>query len=538
MITNQTVLIGLDGANFTILDHLMGAGNMPFLKEFVESGSRAELRSVIPPLTPPAWTSLMTGRSPGHHGVFDFFRPTAPGDRNIQITTSKDIHCETIWSIASKHGLKVTSLNFPLMFPPPEINGYVVAGGWMPWRQLRLGCYPPDLYDRLKALPGFNARELAMDPALEEKSIEGCAQEEYEDWIELHIRREQHWFEILRYLMNHDPCELTAILFDGVDKIQHLCWRFLDPACMGDSPSSWERHIRELCLNYFRKLDQLLAEVVAMSEPGANIVITSDHGFGATTEVFHINTWLQRNGYLVWAEGRESPEEESETLGFGRLARHRYNLDWDRTTAYVATPSSNGINIVVAENPGDPGVPKAEYHRFRDQLIASLRSVTDGLSKESVVSQIWTREEAFSGPFQFLAPDLTLGLRDGGLVSILASDAPLTPRGEPKGAHRHEGVFIAGGRGIRRGASLPQISILDVPPMLLYCLGLPIPQDFEGNLPTEVFEPSFLKENPALDSESVVVPGTGHPQPDQEYTLSPEDEEVILVRLRALGYVE
>ena len=39
-------------------------------------------------------------------------------------------------------GLRSTVLNFPLTFPPPKINGHIVPGGFMPWRQLRLGCHP------------------------------------------------------------------------------------------------------------------------------------------------------------------------------------------------------------------------------------------------------------------------------------------------------------------------------------------------------------------------------------------------------------
>ena len=146
---------------------------MPFLKDFVATGVQAELHSVIPPLTPPAWTSLVTGRSPGQHGIFDFFRKESPDSHHIRFITSQDIGAETIWSVANRHDLQVTVLNFPVMFPPPRINGYSVSG-WMPWRQLRLGCHPADLYDRLKALPGFNARELAMDMKMEEKAIEGC----------------------------------------------------------------------------------------------------------------------------------------------------------------------------------------------------------------------------------------------------------------------------------------------------------------------------------------------------------------------------
>jgi predicted AlkP superfamily phosphohydrolase/phosphomutase len=71
--TNRVVLIGLDGGTFGTLDALIEEGVMPFLKGFLASGTRAQLLSVIPPLTPPGWTSLVTGRTPGNHGGYGFF---------------------------------------------------------------------------------------------------------------------------------------------------------------------------------------------------------------------------------------------------------------------------------------------------------------------------------------------------------------------------------------------------------------------------------------------------------------------------------
>ena len=62
--TDCVLLIGLDGGTFATLDPLIEGGVMPFLKEFLASGVRGELLSVIPPLTPPGWSSLVTGRTP------------------------------------------------------------------------------------------------------------------------------------------------------------------------------------------------------------------------------------------------------------------------------------------------------------------------------------------------------------------------------------------------------------------------------------------------------------------------------------------
>jgi predicted AlkP superfamily phosphohydrolase/phosphomutase len=533
----QTILIGIDGATFSILDPLMDDGVMPFLKEFVASGARAELRSVIPPLTPPAWTSLVTGRSPGQHGIFDFFRKEAPDSQYIRFMTSRDVGCETIWAMADRHGLRATVLNFPLTFPPPRINGNVVPGGWMPWRQLRLGCHPAGLYDRLKALPGFNPRELAMDMTHEEKVLEGCKQDEYEGWIALHIRRERQWFNVLRYLMEEDPAELTAILFDGVDKLQHLCWRFLAPAYVEELKLPWEKQVRAQCLEYFRQLDELLAEIVQLAGPEATVVLASDHGFGSQVRTFFVNAWLEQRGYLAWADGRGPRVSDTEVLGMGQLARHVYLLDWERTRAYAPMPSGNGIHIVRADGDHPHGVSDAEYEPFRDQLIEELCALKDPISGEPVVVRVWKREEVFAGPDLELAPDLTLELQDGGLVSILASEVPVSPRPEPSGSHHPEGIFIARGPGVRQGVQLPELSILDVAPLLLYSLGLPVPEDVEGRVPTEALEPAALRARPietVTPSEAAAEPFQAQPGP----VLDEETEAEILRRLRALGYVE
>jgi len=298
---------------------------------------RAELRSVVPALTPPAWTSLTTGRGPGQHGVFDFFAKDSPDDRTIRVADSRDGRSATLGAIADRHGLQSTALNFPMMFPPPPVRGFVVPG-WMPWRQLRLGCHPQGLFDRLKGLPGLDTRKLAMDMETEAKAIEGCEHEEYEEWIRLHLDRERQWHRILRDLMRNDPSDLTAVIFDGPDKIQHLCWRFLDPAVAVDSLDGWAGRVRELCLEYYRELDRLLADIAEMAGQDATVIVASDHGFGAQKGTFFINTWLEQHGYLAWSNGEAPRTEDPTALGIGPLARHSYLLDWDRTRAFVATP--------------------------------------------------------------------------------------------------------------------------------------------------------------------------------------------------------
>jgi predicted AlkP superfamily phosphohydrolase/phosphomutase len=532
-----TLLIGLDGATFTVLDPYIADGTMPFLGELIAGGTRGILRSIMPPLTPPAWTSLVTGKHPGQHGVFDFFQKDEPGSIYFSFTTSQNVGTSTIWSLASDRDRKVISLNFPLMFPAPPVNGAVVPGGMMPWRQLRLGCHPPGLFQRLQQLEAFEPREM-LDMEMEVKAIDGCPEEEYVEWVELHIRRERRWAEVCRHLMKEEQADLIGVMFDGVDKLQHLCWRFIDPACRPAQPTEWEQQLIDLCATYFRSLDSLLRGIVEDAGPDATVVVTSDHGFGPTQDVFHVNSWLEQEGYLFWASEEEAAKaREATDVGFAEMTRHVHAIDWTRTVAYSATPSSQGIHIVEKVPGTQARMPEEARAKIAVELAAALMELRRPHDGEQLVEEVWTREQAFAGPFEALGPDLSMVLADGGTLSILPSETIVARRAVPRGHHRWEGTFIARGPGIRAGAQIGELSLVDIAPLLLYRLGLPVPEDMAGRLPAEIFEPGVLEATP-------LEMGPASPEPEsltgggEAFELEPEEQAALVERLRALGYVE
>jgi predicted AlkP superfamily phosphohydrolase/phosphomutase len=531
-----TVLIGVDGATFTVLDPYIESGVMPFLGELTARGSRAVLRSIMPPLTPPAWTSLVTGKRPGQHGIFDFFQKEEPGSIYFSFASSQEVRAATIWTLASEQDRRVISLNFPLTFPAPPVEGAVVPGGMMPWRQLRLGCHPPGLFERLQQLPDFNPREM-LDMQLEIKAIDGCPDEEFADFVELHIRREQRWAEVLGHLMDTERADLVAVLFDGVDKLQHLCWRFIDPACRPADPTAWESEMIERCERYFRSLDELIAGIVERAGPEATIVLASDHGFGPTRDVFHVNSWLEQQGFLHWAAEGDAEERSDTDVGFAEMTRHVHALDWSRTLAYAATPSSQGIHIVDRVPGSEDPLPadvRAKLTRDIADALTEVRRPHDG---QQLIEEVWTRERAFAGPFQELGPDVSMVLADGGTISILPSETIVARRPEPRGHHRWEGIFLAAGPGIRAGARVEELSIVDVAPLLLHQLGLPVPDDLAGSVPEAIFEDGELERRPVRSAPAPAPPAVVS-GPAAGVELDPEEQAAVVERLRALGYVE
>jgi predicted AlkP superfamily phosphohydrolase/phosphomutase len=396
--------------------------------------------------------------------------------------------------------------------------------------------YPPELYETLKRVPGLNYKEMAWDFELEKKVLQHVGPEEYEAWIRFHILREHHWFQVTRYLMQMDPCDLTVVVFDGIDKLQHICWRFLDPEFAPTAPSLFEKKIRDLCREYFSRLDGYLAEIISLAGPDARIFFASDHGFGPSKEVFRVNVWLHEQGYLTWHTPGALNEAARQSWE-RRLNSNFALLDWEKTKAYARTPSSNGIFIAQANAPDQSGVLADEYEAFRSSLISALYSVVDPISGERIVERVWTREEAFPGSQMRRAPDLTLGLRDHGFVSIKNSAPAVQPLAEVCGTHRPEGIFVAGGPGIQKGVNIDRLSIVDMASTLLYSLGLEVPEDMEGRVPVEVFEPSWVKANPVRIGEPSKPPGSLLSKASAPKTEA-EDDSLVFERLKALGYLE
>ena len=220
----------------------------------------------------------------------------------------------------------------------------------MPWRQLRLGCHPPGLFDRLKTLPSFEPKELALDMKLEAKAIDGCAEEEYAEWIQLHTRREQRWFEILRYLLAEDDAvDLVAIMFDGPDKLQHLCWRFIDPALRPQDPDAVGGRDPRALRRVLPEPRRAPGRHRRARRPGSDRrrrVRPRLRPDAATS-----STSTPGSSSRATSPGpRPTPpsREQDPQIGFSQMMRHVFTLDWTKTVAYAATPSSQGIHLVRA----------------------------------------------------------------------------------------------------------------------------------------------------------------------------------------------
>lgn len=124
---HQVVFIGMDGATWDIMDPMIEAGLLPTIARLKSEGAWGVLRSVDCYISPPAWTSMMTGYSPQRTGVYTFGQ-WLPDEKRFKAFSSLDVQVPFVWDIASKANRRVAITNVPATYPARPVNGVMVSG--------------------------------------------------------------------------------------------------------------------------------------------------------------------------------------------------------------------------------------------------------------------------------------------------------------------------------------------------------------------------------------------------------------------------
>jgi predicted AlkP superfamily phosphohydrolase/phosphomutase len=113
----KLVVIGLDGATWSLMQPLMERGRLPNLTSLLARGVGGVLRSTEDSFSPIVWTTLFTGKVPAKHGI-DRMRNTLSVNRRVH----------ALWDVLSEHEQTLLVANVPGTFPAEAIRGTMLAG--------------------------------------------------------------------------------------------------------------------------------------------------------------------------------------------------------------------------------------------------------------------------------------------------------------------------------------------------------------------------------------------------------------------------
>jgi len=134
-------IAAVDGTIPRILKRLVAEGKLPNMKRLMNKGVYADLATTLPPLSPVAWSTFMTGKNPGKHGVTDFFAKI-PNSYKLRLCMHKSTKDEdgirvykkirdgkAFWDILTERGYKCIILHLPVTFPPDNMGeGAMISG--------------------------------------------------------------------------------------------------------------------------------------------------------------------------------------------------------------------------------------------------------------------------------------------------------------------------------------------------------------------------------------------------------------------------
>lgn len=528
----KTLILGLDGATWSVLNPLIYEGKLPNISRLVRSGASGILRSAIPPITAPAWTNFQTGSNGGKHGIFDF-RVYNRSERRVWLANSSDIKLPTLWQIASSFDKQVIAINVPMTYPPRPVNG-IIIGGMLAQKEDKSLIYPPDRFEEIfYKHPNYRI----SPPTVSQRGLMGRT-----GYIDANIQVERQRLELALDLMANEPWDLFMVQNQSLDYIQHSYYHLMDPETTGFDQTSYEDVSR-----FYQSMDDNIGLLVASTPPDTDIVVVSDHGFKLQKRLVHLAPWLRSKGYLVEEVNRGQRLLQyarkydifklrryfahwilrDKKARFGKASITSINrINWEHSQAYTAIGSNFGciyVNYDIVE----------DVDRFLEDISEELFKLKDPLTGKPVVKCIYRGNEIFQGLHTHNAPDLIAEpatFYAFGAPSIITHENIFTDINfdlETPGGHHPDGIFIWNGPEVIQSNHHFE-NLMDIAPTILARMQIPIPNYMDGHVLGSLF-----KTPPNIEIQEWDLNYAYH----QEKIFSNDDEDLLSRRLNDLGYL-
>ena len=564
----KVFVLGLDGCTWDLLEPLLDEGHMPNLARLREQGSWSSLRSIFPPLSPVAWTGVMTGQNSGKHGIFEFLEHSHD-PLHGRVNSSRAIQSRLLWEIAAENGKLTVAGGVPMSYPPrpPQFPGFYLGDFLSPSDAKDFSTDPAIFAELEKEVGPYRPWTTSIHDGGNEAAV----------LADLHSFLDQH-LHAIQFLMKR--CAWDLFIFDvmATDRFQHELWHVWDLTHRAARGRESElKALEPKLIEFWKTVDRGIGAIEAALPSDAALLVISDHGFGPIEYYVNFNVWLLEQGYIAledslyvkqkhWCYRRGlTPEwiyRVMSRLGMGnhRVSRFRgkqtgfldrigeslflsrRHIDWSRTQAY-AQGNFGQIFLNLKGRQPDGCVEPDDAPAVLADLKAKLHAIANPETGEPLVNHVYERDELYSGPHAELAPDLTVVLKDWRYRTIGLHDFTthrvISPAFGPTGDHRMEGILIAAGPAIRTAAEVHDPMLLDIAPTVLHLLGIPVPPGLDGRVLTELLTPQYAvpASVPALSTALSATPINGNANGLGESHYTPDEHAEIQERLSDLGYL-
>ena len=548
---SRTLVIGLDGATFDLIEPWGKAGYLPTLSRLMAEGVHGPLRAWPSLNSAAAWTSMVTGYNPGEHSIYHFGDAPPQRGHKWRPTTGTDRRKDPFWRLLSTAGQHVGIINVPVSYPADPIQGFMLSGMDAPGDRSPGFAHPPDLLDEL--------RQHGIDYVLDVPNLGVASQRDPHRLPRSVPQMVDTRAHAILHLMKNHPWETLMAVFVATDRVQHCYW----PAGAVPFENDEWAPIRQL----YQQLDAHLACILEQIDENTTVLVVSDHGFGVMRPATRcLNPIFAHLGLLRQSEGvgRVRGRLLGILLQHGRrIIPQRFQLplaqalpglrleainervhggvEWSHTQVF-ATWDRVYVNLKGRQPEGT--VSPDDYDPLRERVRDALLALTDPATRRRLVRAVHWPEEVYHGPFLEQAADLLVewdyeAVREAvcygaGKEAVIIEAPKWAGSGRRwSGSHRSEGILLAWGPSIKQGATVANATLYDIAPTVLYLQDHPVPSDMDGKVLTDIFTEEHVHRHPVRYGEPSET-GLEAPGP----VLGAEEARQVEERLRGLGYIE
>ena len=489
---SKIILLVIDGGDFEIINKGIENGILTNFKKIKEKGAYGSLTSTIPPVTPVAWASLLTGKTPAKTGIIDFFYVKKSNSGiDVNVASKTHLKSKTLYDLLYRYGKKIISINIPFTYPPSTVKADIVISG-MDTPPNRNYFRPKNLERLLKKVGYIVEPEIGYKGNKDEII--------YTKYLIDSLNKRK---EILMHFILKCKFDVIICFLRESDLISHALWGIED-----------NKYIMEV----YKKIDEIIGEILEVLDNESVLFIVSDHGFSSEKYIVSLNTLFLEEGLLnlkisvktifkriLLFAGFEPIKGLEKTARFKFLYKILLNLQIKRKLHDMLFISLNDVDWektkVISYNATGPyGLV---YFLKKDEKTIS--SIMKALNKiRPIIDKVFFIKDIY-GIERDDMPDIIVKWKEGYISthSFLRNIFTKTPKNR-RGNHDLDGIIFAFGNNIKNGVTIENSKIYDILPTILSYFMIPIPKDIDGNVIKEIFKDTYnISKEKASEKERI-----------------------------------
>jgi predicted AlkP superfamily phosphohydrolase/phosphomutase len=428
---------------------------LPSLRGLMERGAYGRLESTHPPITVPAWASMMSSRDPGELGIYGFRNRKDYSYDGYIIANGAALRYDRAWDVLARSGKQVMLLGVPQTYPPKPINGCMVTDFLTPSTKSQY-TYPPELKQEVEQVSGGYVLDVEDFRTPDKDAL----------LKRVYAKTDKH-FKVANHLIATKPWDFFMLVEMGVDRIHHGFWSYMDPSHPKYTAGNpYEHAIRD----YYRYVDRAVGELIALAPKDTVVLVVSDHGAKKMDGGICFNEWLIQEGFLTLVSYPEKPTPID-----------KVSIDWSKTQAWGDGGYYGRLFLNVQGREPQGTIPAADYERVRQELIDKIAAITDPQGR-NLGSRAYRPQELYR-TVNGVPPDLIVYFGDlhwrsvgsVGMGSVYTFD---NDTGPDEANHDWHGIFILNEVGCQQGrvelGYQEGLRLYDVGPTVLNLFGLPM----------------------------------------------------------------